>query len=231
MKQQLDWSGYRDYEYFREQERVFVLSFPIHDIPNHPILFIRDGAWVFMVDKETGYIAERLTLSDCVDVWTNEITHNPHFQKYYLGSYRIPKQHPDTARSIQDLKLLCSDSSRHRKGDTEYLLDFLNVGECSATETKVFMHLCKLVIVWNYLPLNKTGMHTAVGLSSKHCKRILESLESKGLIKILSDKFESKDGWCSLVKVHPKLYWKGRYSAWAVCNSLNYEYEDALELD
>lgn len=231
MRQQLDWSRYRDYEYCRSMKREYTISFPVHDIPNYPTLFIRDGDLVFVVDKATGEISNTLSLSEYVDTWLSELSESLDMQKYYLGAYRIPKQHPDTARTIQELKELCSDGSRHRKGDTEYLLDFIHRDECTATETKVFMQLCKLVVVWNYLHVDKTKIHISVGLSSRQCNRVMKSLEDKGLIKTLTDRFESKSGWESLIKVHPKLFWKGRYSAWAISNTLNYEYEDALELD
>jgi hypothetical protein len=203
----------------------------IDDIPNYPTLFIRDGDFIFVVDKHTGEISDKLTLTDYVCRWRQEWDNNSVFRSYYTLEYFTPKDHPDTAKDIAELYKLCSDKTRHRKGDDGFLLDFLWTDSCTITETKLFKYLCDNVAVWNYSVIDTKDMHTSLGLKSKkNTGRIFKSLQDKGLIKLLDEKFDVKGEWRSLVKLHPKLFWKGRHSAWAVAIGNQYEYEEDVEL-
>lgn len=123
------------------------------------------------------------------------------------------------------------DKTRHRKGDDGFLLDFLWNDSCTLNETKLFKYLCDNVAVWNYSVIDTNDMHIKLELKSKkNTGRIFKSLQEKGLIKLLDEKFDVKGEWRSLVKVHPKLYWKGRHSAWAVAIGNHYEYGEDVEL-
>lgn len=205
---------------------------PVHDIPNFPILFIRDGDFVFMTDKHTGEIYQRLDTDEYCYLWKAFWDHNKDFYSYYTKGYFVPKEHPDTARDLKELHNLCSDKTRHRKGDDSFLLHFLWSEQCTLTETKLFKHLCDNVLLWNYCVIDQNDMHTALGLKSKkHAGRVFKSLEDKGLIKLLHDRFDLGESWKSLIKVHPKLFWKGRHSAWAVAVGESYEYVDTQSLD
>lgn len=212
-------------------ENRYIKQFIVDDIPNYPILYIRDGDFVFATDKHTGEIYKKLTLWEYVSVWVDEWNNNPIFNEYYTKGYSVPKDHPNTAKDIAELLRLCSDKTRHRKGDDGFLLDFLWDDSCTLTETKLFKYLCDNVVVWNYSVIDPTDMHTALGLKSKkNTGRLFKSLQEKGLIKLLDDKFDVKGEWKSLVKVHPKLFWKGRHSAWAVAIGNQYEYGEDVEL-
>lgn len=203
----------------------------VDDIPNYPTLFIRDGDFVFVVNKHTGEISDKLTLEQYVDFWREEWDNNPVFRNYYTQEYFAPKDHPDAAKDITELYKLCSDKTRHRKGDDGFLLDFLWADSCTITETKLFKYLCDNVAVWNYSVIDTKDMHTSLGLKSKkNTVRIFKSLQDKGLIKLLDEKFDVKGEWKSLVKLHPKLFWKGRHSAWAVAIGNQYEYGEDVEL-
>ena len=205
---------------------------PVHDIPNFPILFIRDGDFVFMTDKHTGEIYQKLTTDEYCYLFGMFWEFNKDFYTYYTKGYFIPKEPPDTARDIKELHSLCSDKTRHRKGDDSFLLHFLWSEQCTLTETKLFKYLCDSVVLWNYSVVDQNDLHKAVGLKSKkHAGRVFKSLQDKGLIKLLHDRFDLGDSWKSLVKVHPKLFWKGRHSAWAVAVGESYEYVDAQTLD
>jgi len=209
----------------------YIKEFIVDDIPNYPILYIRDGDFVFATDKHTGEIYKKLTLWEYVSVWVDGWNNNPLFNEYYTKGYSVPKDHPDTAKDIAELLRLCSDKTRHRKGDDGFLLDFLWDDSCTLTETKLFKYLCDNVVVWNYSVIDPADMHTALGLKSKkNTGRLFKSLQEKGLIKLLDDKFDVKGEWRSLVKVHPKLFWKGRHSAWAVAIGNQYEYGEDVEL-
>lgn len=209
-----------------------IKEYLIHDIPTYPILYIRDGAFVFVVNKQTGEIYKKaITLTEYVEIWTHEWNTNSLFKAYYTEGYSVPKDSPDTAQDIIELYKLCSDKTRHRKGDDGFLLDFLWDNSCSLSETKLFKYLCDNVAVWNYSVVDQNLLHTALGLNSKkHSGRIFKSLQDKGLIKLLSERFDVKGEWLSLVKVHPKLFWKGRHSAWAVAVGSHYEYGEDVEL-
>jgi hypothetical protein len=209
----------------------YIKEFIVDDIPNYPILYIRDGGFFFATDKHTGEIYKKLTVWEYVSVWVDEWNNNPIFNEYYTKGYSVPKDHPDTAKNIAELLRLCSDKTRHRKGDDGFLLDFLWDDSCTLTETKLFKYLCDNVVVWNYSVIDPSDMHIALGLKSKkNTGRLFKSLQEKGLIKLLDDKFDVKCEWRSLVKVHPKLYWKGRHSAWAVAIGNHYEYGEDVEL-
>lgn len=209
----------------------YIKEFIVDDIPNYPVLYIRDGDFVFATDKHTGEIYKKLTSWEYVSVWVDEWNNNPIFREYYTRGYSVPKDHPDTAKDIAELLKLCSDKTRHRKGDDGFLLDFLWDDSCTLTETKLFKYLCDNVVVWNYSVIDPSDMHTALGLKSKkNTGRLFKSLQEKGLIKLLDDKFDVKGEWRSLVKVHPKLFWKGRHSAWAVAIGNQYEYGEDVEL-
>lgn len=212
-------------------ESKYIKQFVVDDVPDYPILYVGDGDFVFVVDKHTGEICKKVTVSEYVDLWRYEWDNNPIFKGYYTKGYYTPKEHPDTAKDIAELLKLCSDKTRHRKGDDGFLLDFLWDDSCTLTETKLFKYLCDNVVVWNYSVINPTDLHTALGLKSrKNTGRLFKSLQEKGLIKLLDDKFDVKGEWRSLVKVHPKLFWKGRHSAWAVAIGNQYEYGEDVEL-
>lgn len=215
-----------DYDYFRSQERAHTESFPIDDIPNYPVLFIRDGAFVFVVQKATGEISERLTLSQYVDRHIAELKNNPAYRDFYFGGYFNPKDSPDTARTIKELRQLCSDSTRHVKGYDSYFLDFLTTEQANVTQHKMFTWICKNVVVWNYSVFSIEEVLTSVPRTKRQARTVFQELQDKGLIKVVTDKFEGKKDWRLLVKVHPKLYWKGRYTAWASRAGMDYEYED-----
>lgn len=212
-------------------ENRYTKEFIVDDIPNYPALYIRDGASIFVVYKHTGEISNKLTVTEYVKLWRHEWDNNHDFKYYYTKDYYVPKAHPDAAKDIAELYKLCSDKTRHRKGDDGFLLDFLWDDSCTLTETKLFKYLCDNVAVWNYSVINPSDMHTAIGLKSKkNTGRIFKSLQEKGLIKLLDEKFDVKGEWRSLVKVHPKLYWKGRHSAWLVAIGSHYEYGEDVEL-
>lgn len=212
-------------------ENKYTKGFIVDDIPDYPILYIRDGDFVFVTDKHTGEIYSKVGLAEYIEIWIDEWNNNPVFKEYYMKGYSVPKDHPDTAKDIVELYKLCSDKTRHRKGDDGFLLDFLWNDSCTLTETKLFKYLCDNVAVWNYSVIDTTDMHTALGLKSKkNTGRIFKALQEKGLIKLLDEKFDVKGEWRSLVKVHPKLFWKGRHSAWAVAIGNQYEYGEDVEL-
>lgn len=212
-------------------ENKYTKEYVVDDIPNYPILYIRDGDFVFVTDKHTGEIYKKVTLDEYIEIWDYEWNNNTTFRDFYTQGYSIPKNHPDTAKDLSELHKLCSDKTRHRKGDDGFLLDFLWNEDCTLTETKLFKYLCENVIVWNYSVVDQDSFKGALKLKSKkHAGRVFKSLEEKGLIKLLHDRFDLGGTWKSLVKVHPKLYWKGRYSAWAVAIGLSYEYGEDIEI-
>lgn len=213
------------------EENKYVKQYVVDDIPNYPILYIRDGDFVFVTDKYTGEIYKKATLWEYIDIWLDEWNNNFIFRDFYTKGYSVPKDHPDTAKGIVELYKLCSDKTRHRKGDDGFLLDFLWKDQCTLNETKLFKYLCDNVAVWNYSVIYPNDMHIKLELKSKkNTGRIFKALQDKGLIKLLDDKFDVKGEWRSLVKVHPKLYWKGRHSAWAVAIGNQYEYGEDVEL-
>lgn len=204
----------------------------IDDIPNYPTLFVRDGTFVFVVNKHTGEISNKLTLPQYVEYWRNEWNTNPLLKNYYQKGLFYPKQDPDTAKNLKDLKKLCSDNTRHRKGDTGYLLDFIMLDQCSKTESKVFLHLCKKVIVWSYCTTNLDEIQAITELKSmKQVKAVWNSLQDKGFLCVVNTDFDLDGQYKTLVKLHPRLYWEGRYSAWAVKCKADYEYEDSITLE
>ncbi|UZS00858.1 hypothetical protein [Pseudomonas phage vB_PsaM_M1] len=204
----------------------------IDDIPNYPTLFIRDGDFVFVVNKHTGEISNKLTLMQYVDFWREEWEINSNVRDFYTKGLFHPKQDPDTATNLKDLKKLCSDNTRHRKGDTGYLLDFIMLDQCSKTESKVFLHLCKKVIVWSYCTTDMQDLQSVTELkSSKQVKAVWKSLQDKGLLCVVNTDFDVYGEYKILVKLHPRIYWEGRYSAWAVKCKADYEYEDSVTLD
>lgn len=209
----------------------YIKQYAIDDIPNYPILYIRDGNFVFVTDKHTGEIYKKATLQEYMEIWWEEWDNNFTFKDFYTKGYSVPKDHPDTAKDIAELYKLCSDKTRHRKGDDGFLLDFLWKDQCTLNETKLFKYLCDNVAVWNYSVIDPNDMHIKLELKSKkNTGRIFKSLQDKGLIKLLDEKFDVKGEWKSLVKVHPKLYWKGRHSAWAIAVGNQYEYGEDVEL-
>lgn len=210
----------------------YVKYYNIEDIPNFPILFIRDGVFVFMTDKYTGEIYQKLDMDEYCYMWKAFWNYNKDFYSYYTKGYFVAKDHPDTAKDLKELHSLCSDKTRHRKGDDGLLLHFLWGDQCTLTETKLFKYLCDNVVVWNYAVVEQENFHKALGLKSKkHAGRVFKSLEDKGLVRLMHDRFDLGDNWKSLIKVHPKLFWKGRHSAWAVAVGESYEYVECDSLD
>lgn len=210
----------------------YTKTYRIDDIPNYHFLFVRDGSFVFVTDKHTGEISDKLTLGEYCDMWRSEYSNNYNWIDYFIKEYFTPKSHPDTAIGTKELLQLCSDKTRHRKGDDGFLLDFLWGEHCTLTETKLFKYLCDNVVVWNYSVVDPSVVHTVLRLKSKkHAGRVFKSLEERGLIKLLHERFDSGTSWKSLVKVHPKLFWKGRYSAWAVAIGESYEYVEAVGIE
>ena len=203
----------------------------VDDIPNYPFLFIRDGDFVFITNKHTGEISNTLSLTQYVECFNIERQTNPLFISFYEEGYVLPKLSPDTARDIPELIKLCSDKTRHRKGDDGFLLDFMWQDGCTITETKLFKYICSTVEVWNYAVLDETLMMATLGKGTRHTKDTFKSLINKKLIRVVNTKFDCNGEWKTLVKVHPKLYWKGRYSAWLAAIGASYEYEETTEID
>lgn len=231
MKYKQPYTDRYNYEYFRGVNRQYELTFPVCDIPNHPFLFIREGAFVFQTNKETGEISKQLSLPEYADVWRNEWENNPYFRSYYTKGYFIPKESPDTARNIPELKKLCSDNTRHIKGTDAYFLDFILSDQVNTTQSKMFAWMCKHVVVWNYSIFSMEHLFKSTPLTKKQTKAVFAELQDKKLIKVVTDRFEGNVAWSLLVKLHPKLHWKGRYSAWAAHLKLEYEYEQPMEMD
>jgi len=209
-----------------------MLEYRIDNIPHYPTLFIRDGDFVYATNKDTGEITNTLSLGEYVMLWRKEFKENPYVNHYYTKGLFQPNKDPDTATNTTELKKLCSDTSRHRKGDTGYLLDFLMLDQCSKTESKVFLHLCRKVIVWSYSTTDLDEVQAITELKSKkQVKAVWKSLQDKGFLSVVNTGFYTDGEYKTLVKLNPKMYWKGRYSAWAVKCKADYEYEDSLPLD
>lgn len=205
--------------------------FKIEDIPNYDNLFIRDGEWVFVVNKHSGEISHKLSVLEYADFWCKEWKENEALRTHLTKGYFLPKPNPDTAENIQELRMLCSDKSRHRKGDTSFLFDFMLRDECTKAESKLFLYLTRQVEVWNYSIIDYNSLPAIMNLSERQVRNIWKSLQEKGLISVVNTQFSTDEGWGILVKLHPKLYWEGRYSAWAAKCKNNYEYEDAIALE
>lgn len=198
-------------------------SFPVHDIPDYDYLFIREGDIVFMVNKYTGEIVENLSLAEYCKIWKNEWDTNTKFNSYYIGEYTVPKGDPNTARNMDELKSLCSDKSRRLRGDTGYLLDFMLKDSTNKTEAKLVLWVCQQVEVWNYAIIDVSQVQQVLGLkTAKQARATWKSVIDKGFIEVITDRFESDDGWKSLVRVHPFLYFKGRKSAWLHTCKMDY---------
>ena len=200
------------------------IMYRVDDIPKYDNLFIRDGERVFVVNKYTGEILQSLSVLDYCDFWSNEYRTNEVVRKYYEKGLFFPKPTPDTATNIKELKSLCSDSSRTGRGDNGYLLDFMLLDSCTITESKMLKLVCDNVVVWNYSVMPWSQIKKGMNTGDKQTRRVYLSLLSKGLIIELTTKFEDEDGWSHLIKVHPKLFWKGRYSAFMAAVADSYEY-------
>lgn len=201
----------------------------IDDIPGYPKLFIKDGDFVFVTDKNTGEILEKLSMTQSTKYWVNEWNTNKLLKAFHYKGLQLPKSDPDTAKNIKELKKLCSDNTRHRKGDTGFLLDFIMKDDVTKTESKIFLYLTKNVVVWNYAVVCMYGVKEASELNTdKQLRAVWKSLQDKGLICIVNTDFECDGEYKILVKLHPRLYWEGRYSAWLVKCKSDYEYEDPI---
>lgn len=206
-------------------------EYKIHDIPDYPYLFIRDGGFVYLTNKHTGEIERTLTLYEYVNIWTNEYKTNQCFLKHYQSDLFLPKNNPDTATTLKELRSLCSDNTRTGRGDTGYLVDFLTSDKCNVTETKLLTLLSKHVDVWNYSVCTWNDIKDGMSVGEKQLKRVYTSLIDKGLMIELNNKFEAGGKhWCLLIKIHPRLFWKGRYSAFINAVSDHYEYSENISL-
>jgi len=206
----------------------YIKTYGIDDIPNYPFLFIREGGFVFVTDKHTGEISEKLTVGEYCDRWMFEYKNNPDWKAYFGKGYTTPKASPDTARDITELHKLCSDTTRHKKGDDAYLLDFMLNGGLAISESSVLVWLCANVQVWSYVYTNYDLIAKGMNKDIKYINTTVKKLERKGMLKILNKKF---DNGLYLIKIHPKIIWKGRYSAFAVAAGESYEYTEDNILD
>lgn len=207
------------------------LIYKIDDIPNYPYFWIRDDDSIYITDKISGLIEKVISIDNLDVAWHEECANNEVFNDFYRKGYVYPDKDPDTAQNIKELKNYCSDNTRHRKGDTGYLLDFIMDDKCNKTESKIFLHLCKNVIVWNYAITTMDELKSVAELKSdKQLKSVWKSMQEKGLLQVVNTEFEANGTYCMLVKVHPKLYWEGRYSAWLVKCKADYEYEDPISI-
>lgn len=206
------------------------IEYKVDDIPNYPYLFIRDGGFVYLTNKHTGEIERKLTINESIEMWVNEYKTNPLFRKYYQSDLFFPKQTPDTATTLKELRSLCSDNTRTGRGDTGYLIDFLTKDMCTVSETKILTLISQYVDVWNYSVISIQDIRNGMSIGDKQVRRVYKSLITKGLITELNSKFDSNGKWCLLVKIHPRLYWKGRWSAFANACNEHYEYSDPISI-
>lgn len=196
----------------------------VDDIPKYDNLFIRDGGRVFVVNKHTGEILHNLSVMEYCNLWVNEYLTNVNMRKFYQRGLFNPKSNPDTAQDLKELKKLCSDTSRTGRGDTGYLLDFMLLDSCTISESKMLKVLCDCVEVWNYSVISWEDLKHRMSVGDKQVRRVYTALLEKGLVMELNRKFEAEDKWCYLIKIHPKLFWKGRYSAFIAKVAASYEY-------
>ncbi len=162
---------------------------------------------VIHVNEETGEVILTQPLDEYISEW----------RASYVSEYPIYSNNQHTATSTKELKKLCSDSSRNVKGDTGYILDFLMDGDLTKTEAKIILHLCKKIIVWNYATTTLTEIQNIASLSTmKQTKNVWKSLQDKGLLTVVSNSFDDYGYTRILIQIHPKLYWEGRFSAWAI---------------
>jgi hypothetical protein len=209
-----------------------------HDIQGYDYMYIREDTHtedsiigsVFMFSKTTGEVVQRFTVDEYCLHWKNEVDTNTKVSSFYKKGYNSPRKSADSATNIATLIRLCADKTRHRKGQDAYLLDFIWSKSMTLTETELFKIICEHVVVWNYSVFDESTLSTLLGKDTKYTRRVYKALQDKGLIRVLSTKFDNSGVWNSFVKVHPRLYWKGRVSAWAVAVGEAYEYEDSIKL-
>lgn len=222
----------------QDQEYGYTSEYVTHDIPGYEYMFLREDAeyehtvvgTIMMFSKITGEVIRHMSVDEYCAYWANEVQTNPKVNAYYKKGYSTPKKSPDTATSMANLLRLCSDKTRHKKGEDSYLLDFIWSKSLSVTETELFRVICDQVVVWNYAVLDETTLPDALGKDTKYTRRLYKALQDKGLIRVLSTKFDDGGQWKSFIKVHPRLYWKGRISAWKAAIGAEYEYEDSIKL-
>jgi hypothetical protein len=211
------------------EQYKYIKEFRVDDIPKYDNLFIRDGEQVFVVNKHTGEISSTLSIAEYVKTWRTEWENNPTFRAYYQDKLTFPTD-PDKAETLEELRRLCSDKTRLRRGDERFLLDFMLRDLLSTTEMKLFTHLTKCVEVWNYAVVDYSNIPSVLDVSERQVRNLWRGLQEKGMIAILNTQFHTPQGWRYLVKVHPMIFWEGRYSAWAAKCKAEYEYEDAITL-
>ena len=156
-----------DYEYCRSIAREYTYSFPVDDIPNFNYLYIREGDIVFKIDKHTGEICIQMSLEEYVSEWRSLWQTNSTFKEYYTQGYTFPKEDPDTSKDIDELRKRCSDSTRHKKGNTEYIIDFLTDDSLTITEVKLLKFLISKVEVWNYAISTYQEIASSLGKDTK----------------------------------------------------------------
>lgn len=168
---------------------------------------------VIHVNEETGEVI----LTQPLDEYISEWRESPERKALHASEYPIHSNNQHTATSAKELKKLCSDSSRHVKGDTGYVLDFMMDGSLSKTESRILLHLCKKVIVWNYATTTLTEIQNISCLTTmRQTKNVWKSLCDKGMLTIINESFDDYGHTRILIQIHPKLYWEGRFSAWAI---------------
>lgn len=176
------------------------------------------------INPLTGEITQGVSPIEAAELWRRDWETNPSFRALYTSDYIYPKPSPDTAKDIETLRSLCSDKTRTGRGDTGYLLDFMLSDSFSITEGKMLTLICTKGVVWSYCVCTWEDIMSGMGLSKKQTKRVYDSLIEKGMIKELCKKFRTEDSTLALlIKVHPKLYWKGRYSAYIAALQESYE--------
>lgn len=193
---------------------------------------LKDGNQFIVFDTDTGEVIGTFDTNGYVNWWLGEWNSNQVFRDHFTKGYRYPSLNPDDSKNMKELLAACSDKTRHRKGDTGYLLDYLMTGKLSKTESKIFIHLSKKLEVWNYCVTTFEEIKSVSELKSdKQVRTVWKSLQTSGLVTLVNTEFQYNKSYCWLVKLHPKLCWEGRYSAWLASLHADYEYEDSVTLD
>lgn len=114
---------------------------------------------------------------------------------------------PDNAKSSEDLKDICSELGE--KSNWSMTLGVSSVKDQDQQSYVYLLKMARLVLFRNILIQRKSKLADLLGIRPDHLSRTLKRMESKGYLRISTDKmFDRRD---IKVLVNPAILWRGNH--------------------
>jgi hypothetical protein len=135
---------------------------------------------------------------------------------------------PNNIINTDELLDFCGEHSRHKKGDTYYILEMLQNQSITLQESRVLFFMAQNVYVRNYIITTPTEISHSLNIGRTHVHNTIVSLmEDSPYLSLYSNNFTHNNKRQSLYILHPKISYKGNIHSY---NATLRQYKGVTEI-